>query len=67
MVPVKVTVDVTDVTPGEVTLTSGTACWVASVAAAGSAVLNVFAYFADDASSEPRYSAPYDYAFIVAN
>jgi hypothetical protein len=38
MVPVKVTVDVTDVTPGEVTLTNGIACWVASVANAGSAV-----------------------------
>src|SRR5512140_3210877 len=36
MVPVNVTVDVTGVTPGEVTLTNGRACCVASVTNAGS-------------------------------
>ena len=34
--------------------------------AAGSAVATVFAYFGDDVSGEPLYSAPYDYAFTVA-
>jgi hypothetical protein len=38
MVPVNVTVDVTDVTPGEVTLTNGIERSVASVTSAGSAV-----------------------------
>lgn len=53
---------------GEATPDSdGTATIGYTPTAAGSAVLNVFAYFGDDPNLEPQFSAPYDYAFTVAD
>ena len=51
-----------DATPGP----DGKATISYTPTAAGPTVLNVFAYFGDDPSGEPLFSAPYDYVFTVA-
>ncbi|WP_144118394.1 hypothetical protein [Catellatospora sichuanensis] len=51
-----------DAVPGP----DGTASFTYTPTAAGPMVLNVLPYLGDDANGEPRFAAPYDYAFTVA-